>query len=171
MVERHLRSHRNSDGGRGSQCLPNGRRRHDAAENGKIDSVWRRQEEIFLLRRAGGGAGSGQGRNPVIAYGREGRYVAWDDAGAKQAVLLSPGTSKPVPLGEQSQFVDLASSGRQSDRCLGRNSRGTKVVRVQVSTRCKRPPASCLTLLVAISPITGKDSQNLRKQTLLTKIG
>ena len=113
-----------------SQCVPNGRRRHDDCGNGKTircsdggkRSPFRGQEEQVL----------GKGRNPVIAYGSKGRYVAWDDVGTKQAVLLSPGTSKPVPLGKQSQFVDLASSVGKVVAAWEEIRGEQKVVRVQV---------------------------------------
>jgi len=102
------------------------------AGNGKIDSVWRRQEEIFAVSPGNEEQVLGKGRNPVIAYGSKGRYVAWDDVGTKQAVLLSPGTSKPVPLGKQSQFVDLASSVGKVVAAWEEIRGEQKVVRVQV---------------------------------------
>ena len=102
------------------------------AGNGKIDSVWRRQEEIFAVSPGKEEQVLGKGRNPVIAYGSKGRYVAWDDVGTKQAVLLSPGTSTPVPLGKQSQFVDLASSVGKVVAAWEETRGEQKVVRVQV---------------------------------------
>jgi len=102
------------------------------AGNGKIDSVWRRQEEIFAVSPGNEEQVLGKGRNPVIAYGSKGRYVAWDDVGTKQAVLLSPGTSKPVPLGKQSQFVDLASSVGKVVAAWEEIRGEQNVVRVQV---------------------------------------
>ena len=103
------------------------------AENGQVDSVWRRQEEIFAASPGKEEKVLGKGRNPVIAYGRNGRYVAWDDAAIKQAVLLSPGTSKAVPLGSGSQFVDLATSSAGEVVAAWEETRGDqKVVRVQV---------------------------------------
>jgi hypothetical protein len=104
-----------------------------SAENGQIDSVWRRQEEIFAASPGKEEKALGKGRNPVIAYGRNGPYIAWDDAEVKQAVLLSPGTSKPVPLGRQSQFVDLATSSAGKVIAAWEETRGEqKVVRVQI---------------------------------------
>jgi hypothetical protein len=101
--------------------------------NGQIDSVWRRQEEIFAASPGKEEKALGKGRNPVIAYGKNGRYVAWDDAEIKQAVLLGPGTSKPVPVGTQSQFVDLATSSAGKVVAAWEETRGEeKVVRVQV---------------------------------------
>jgi len=103
------------------------------AENGQIDSVWRRREEIFAASPGKEEKVLGKGRNPVVAYGRNGRYVAWDDAESKQAVLLSPGMSKAVPLGTQSQFVDLATSSAGKVVAAWEETRGEqKVVRVQV---------------------------------------
>ena len=74
-----------------------------------------------------------KGRSPVIAYGRDGRYVAEDDTGSKQAVLLIPGMSKPGPLGTQSQFVDPATSSADHVVAAWEENRWEeKVVRVQV---------------------------------------
>jgi len=103
-----------------------------AVGHGRIDSVWRRQEEIFAVSPGKEEQVLGKGRNPVIVYGSKGRYVAWDDVGTKQAVLLSPGTSKPVPLGKQSQFVDLASSVGKVVAAWEETRGEQKVVRVQV---------------------------------------
>lgn len=102
------------------------------SEKGQIDSVWRRQEEIFVVSPGKDEKALGKGRNPVIAYGRGGRYVAWDDAESKQAVLLSPGTSKPIPLGTQSQFADLATSGGRVVAAWEETRGEQKLVRVQV---------------------------------------
>ncbi|MGH9429668.1 MAG: hypothetical protein ACRD2L_25565, partial [Terriglobia bacterium] len=104
-----------------------------SAKNGQIESVWRRREEIFAASPGKEETALGKGWNPVIAYGRNGRYVAWDDAGSKHAVLLSPGASKPVPLGTQSQFVDLATGLAGSVVAAWEETRGEqRVVRVQV---------------------------------------
>jgi len=104
-----------------------------SAGSGQIDSVWRRQEEVFAASPGKVEKALGKGRNPVIAYGRNGRYVAWDDAETKQSVLLSPGTSMPVPLGTQSQFVDLATSSAGEVVAAWEETRGEhKVIRVQV---------------------------------------
>jgi len=46
--------------------------------------------------------------------------------------LLSPGTSKPVPLGTQSQFVDLASSVGKVVAAWEETRGEQKTVRVQV---------------------------------------
>jgi hypothetical protein len=102
------------------------------AENGQIDSVWRREEEVYAASPGKDEQALGQGRNPVIVYGPKGRYVAREDTGSKQAVLLSPGTSKPVPLGTQSQFVDLASSTGKVVAAWEETRGEQKVVRVQV---------------------------------------
>ena len=103
------------------------------ARNGTIDSVWRRQEEVFVFSPGKEEEKAlGKGRNPVIAYGTKGRYVAWDDAVSQQAVLLSPGTSSPVPLGKQSQFVDLASSADNVVAAWEETRGEQKTVRVQV---------------------------------------
>ena len=100
---------------------------------GQIHSVWRRQGEIYAAVPGKQEEELGKGRNPVIAYGRHGRYVAWDDTESKQAVFLGPGMSKPAPLGIQSQFVDLVTSSAGKVVAAWEETRGEqKVVRVQV---------------------------------------
>ncbi len=100
---------------------------------GQIHSVWRRQGEIYAAVPGKQEEELGKGRNPVIAYGRHGRYVAWDDTESKQAVFLSPGMLKPAPLGVQSQFVDLVTSSAGKVVAAWEETRGEqKVVRVQV---------------------------------------
>jgi len=101
--------------------------------SGQVDSVWRRWEEIFVASPGMEEKALGRGRNPVIAYGKAGRYVAWEDAEMKQAVLLSPAASNPVRLGTQSQFVDLATSSAGKIVAAWEETRGDlKIVRVQV---------------------------------------
>jgi BNR repeat-like domain len=103
------------------------------AGDGQIDSVWRRQEDIFVASASEEEKVLGKGRNPVIAYGKAGRYVAWEDAESKGAVLHRPGAAKPVTLGTQSQFVDLASTSSGQVAAAWEETRGDyRVVRVQV---------------------------------------
>ena len=103
-----------------------------SSEDGQVESVWRRQEEIFVAS-AGKEERLGKGRNPVVTHGPAGRYVAWEDAESKQVVLLSPGSSKPVPLGSQGQFVDLSMSSAGKVVAAWEETHGQqKVIRVQV---------------------------------------
>jgi len=49
------------------------------AGNETIDCVWRPQDEVFAVSPGQEQEKAlGKGRNPVIAYGPKGRYVAWD---------------------------------------------------------------------------------------------
>jgi hypothetical protein len=104
-----------------------------SVSTGQIHSVWRRQSEVYAAIPGKEEELLGKGRNPVIAYGRHGRYVAWDDNESKQAVFLGPGMSKPTPLGMQSQFVDLVTSSGGKVVAAWEEARGEqKVIRVQV---------------------------------------
>ena len=97
------------------------------AGNGQIDSVWRRQEEIFAASPGKEEQVLGKGRNPVIAYGskwplcRLGRY-------RKQAGRVpQSGDVKAGPVGHTKPVCrPRYQFSRQSSRCLGGNSRGTK---------------------------------------------
>ena len=103
------------------------------ATTGQIHSVWRRQGEIYAAAPGKEEEFLGKGRNPVITYGRNGRYVAWDDTESKQAVFLSPGMLEPASLGIQSQFVDLATTSAGKVVAAWEETREKqKVVRVQV---------------------------------------
>ncbi|MSO22339.1 MAG: exo-alpha-sialidase [Acidobacteria bacterium] len=57
------------------------------AEHGQIESVWRRQDEICAASPGKDEEALGKGRNPVIANGRDGRYVAWDETRGEQKVV------------------------------------------------------------------------------------
>lgn len=79
--------------------------------NGKVSAAWRREDKVYVSGLNDAETLVGTGRNPVIAQGTRGRYVAWEDTAAKAGVLLPPGASRPRPLGHKSQYIDLIATG------------------------------------------------------------
>lgn len=75
--------------------------------DGQVTSVWRRQEEVYVSTLGGQERLLGKGKNPVIAYGKKGAFIAWEDAAMKGVVLLSPGQAHPGPIALQSRSIDL----------------------------------------------------------------
>jgi hypothetical protein len=71
------------------------------------ETVWRRGGEIFLAPLNNTEQLLGNGKDPVIAWGTNGRYVAWHDSTAKGLVVLAPGASAPVQLGSKGAYVNL----------------------------------------------------------------
>jgi hypothetical protein len=71
------------------------------------ETVWRRQDEIFLDAGEGQEQRVGRGKNPAIVSSAKGKYVAWQDESRQSVALLTPGVATPVPLGIDSAFVDL----------------------------------------------------------------
>jgi hypothetical protein len=77
---------------------------------GQVVSTWRRHDEIYVSMLDEEEVLIGQGKNPVIAYGKKGRCLAWEDAATKSIMLLSPDQSHPRLLGTQSRYIDLAAA-------------------------------------------------------------
>ncbi len=78
------------------------------SRDGVPETIWRREDQIFVARPSGPEQLVGKGRNPAIAYGAKGKYLAWQDVSEKSVVLLTPGAKAPVRLGTNSAYVDLA---------------------------------------------------------------
>jgi hypothetical protein len=64
-------------------------------ENGTIDSVWRRDRDVFLSHGSSDEQRLGSGMQPTIARSENGEYVAWIDARGGALRLLEPGQSVP----------------------------------------------------------------------------
>ena len=77
------------------------------SRDGVPEAIWRREDQIFVSRPNGPEELVGKGRNPVIADGAKGRYLAWQDISEKNVVVLTPGAKVPVRLGTNSAYVDL----------------------------------------------------------------
>ncbi len=100
--------------------------------NSRVAAVWRREDKVYVSGLNDAETLVGTGRNPVIAQGTTGNYIAWEDTATKTGVLLAPGTSRPLPLGQKSQYIDLAQfNGRIA--AAWEETRGEhQVVRLQV---------------------------------------
>jgi hypothetical protein len=99
---------------------------------GQVVSVWRREDRIYMSTLDAEEVLIGQGKNPVIAYGKKGRYLAWEDAAAKNVMLLSPNQTDPRPLGTQSRYVDLAVASNGSVAAAWEEASGQeKIIKVQ----------------------------------------
>jgi hypothetical protein len=73
-------------------------------------SVWRRAEGIYELEDGKAEKEIGRGKNPAVAAGLHGVYVAWNQGPSIQ--LLRPGAKAPVTLSESGAFVSLSSDGK-----------------------------------------------------------
>jgi BNR repeat-like domain len=103
---------------------------------GEVVSVWRREDRIYMSTLDAEEVLVGHGKNPVIAYGKKGRYLAWEDAAAKNVMLLSPNQTEPRSLGTQSRYVDLAVASNGSvaaawEEASGQNG-NKKIIKVQM---------------------------------------
>lgn len=97
------------------------------------ETAWRREDRIFVSRTGGAEQPVGRGRNPVIAYGTKGRYVAWQDSSEKSVVLLAPDAKEPVRLGTNSTYVDLiAGPGGTVIAAWEEGDKEKKIVKVQI---------------------------------------
>jgi hypothetical protein len=74
-------------------------------DKGETISVWRRDKDIYLA--AGGGAEKklGSGKDPAIAIGRAGHYVAWTADSTIQ--LISPTKQAPATLSNEGAYPQL----------------------------------------------------------------
>lgn len=74
--------------------------------DGKAVTVWRRESTIFTARTGETERPVHEGRNPAIAVGTEGAYLAWTDENGLEARI--PGHSDPVVLDPEGQYPQLA---------------------------------------------------------------
>jgi hypothetical protein len=72
---------------------------------GKIVTAWRRGSDVYIAPEAGAETLIHEGKNPAIAAGPEGLYVAWT---SPQGVFARvPGHTDPVSLDGEGAFVQL----------------------------------------------------------------
>jgi hypothetical protein len=72
---------------------------------GKLVSAWRRGNEIFLTQEGGAEKMVHEGKNPAIASGAEGIYIAWTSPDGVFARV--PGKTEPVQLDAAGAFVQV----------------------------------------------------------------
>ena len=73
-------------------------------------SVWRRQTSIFMARGRGAEERVAEGRDPTVASGPDGTYIAW--TGTDGLLLRRPGAGRTDVLDRRGSFPALAGSGR-----------------------------------------------------------
>ena len=78
------------------------------SDKGEVVTAWRRDKEVFGTRGHGPEMRLGTGKDPSVAIGRAGPYIAWTSASAIH--LLTPGKTEPsvlAPEGAYSQLLAL----------------------------------------------------------------
>jgi hypothetical protein len=71
-------------------------------------SIWRRETTIFLAGESNREESVGEGRDPAVASGPEGTYLAW--TGPEGVLLRRPGAVAPEILDRRGSFAALAGS-------------------------------------------------------------
>jgi BNR repeat-like domain len=79
------------------------------AADGRIVSVWRREDQVYLAPAGGMETKIEEGKDPAIAATSEGVYAAWSTAAGLRARV--PGKPAPVPLAPEGGYVQLAAFG------------------------------------------------------------
>ncbi len=74
-------------------------------DKGEVVSVWRREKEIFTASGKGPERKIGTGKDPAIASGRSGIYMAWTYSSAVHALL--PGKTEPIVLSPEGGYTQL----------------------------------------------------------------
>ena len=73
--------------------------------HGKLVSVWRRENEVYIAKEGSREWKIETGKDPAIATGPGGVYVVWNSGSAVHA--LSPSEPKPIVLAKQGAFPQL----------------------------------------------------------------
>lgn len=74
-------------------------------DEGELVSVWRREKGIYTAGSRGAEKKLGTGKDPAIAVGRSGTYIAWTSASTIQ--LISPGKEDPATLSSEGAYPQL----------------------------------------------------------------
>jgi hypothetical protein len=75
------------------------------SDKGEVVSVWRREKEIFTTTGSGPEKVIGTGKDPSIAIGKAGTYIAWTSVPGIHA--LTPGKGDPVVLAAEGAYPQL----------------------------------------------------------------
>lgn len=75
------------------------------AGKGQLVSVWRREKDIFTASENGPEKKIGTGKDPSVAVGKAGVYVAWTFASAVHALI--PGRMEPVIVSSDGGYPQL----------------------------------------------------------------
>ena len=74
--------------------------------DGRVSTLWRREETLFASDPERPEQALGSGRNPALAATRRGPYVAWSEG--KAVLLRRPGAQQPEVLAEDGGFPSMA---------------------------------------------------------------
>ena len=78
--------------------------------SGKPVTAWRRDKAVFVAAAGAREREVGAGKDPSIAAGREGAFVAWSTPEGLE--LLRPGAAAPETLATGGEYVNLAAGAR-----------------------------------------------------------
>ena len=79
-------------------------------DSGRVKTVWRRELTVFTTEGAARPERPvGSGRNPAVAAGRKGAYVAWTRDGT--VLLAKPGVEGPQSLAQDGAFPSMVALG------------------------------------------------------------
>ena len=74
-------------------------------QKGTVNTVWRREGQIFTTSGQDEERLIGTGKNPALGSGKSGEYFAWNDGPALK--LLKPGQKEPQLLAAEGSFASL----------------------------------------------------------------
>ena len=92
---------------------------------GKVISVWRRQDTVYLNRASKPEVIVAKGKNPAIAAGKDGAYLAWSGPSGLMAQI--PGSWEPIALAGDGNYPSLVVVG--SSVLAAWESKGKIVIR------------------------------------------
>jgi hypothetical protein len=75
-------------------------------QNGRVTTIWRREETLFASDADGSEEPLGPGRNPAVAVTRGGVYAAWTDG--KAVLMTKPTVRWPETIIEEGGFPSIA---------------------------------------------------------------
>ena len=78
-------------------------------KNSKPVTVWRREDAIYITMPDDLEREVHTGKDPSVAFGRDGAYIAWQDVDGIQ--VRTPGRVEPTTLDPEGSYVQLASLG------------------------------------------------------------
>jgi hypothetical protein len=77
--------------------------------DGNVISVWRRQDTIYMNRDGQREVIVAKGKNPAIAAGKDGAYLAWSSPSGLMAQI--PGSREPIALADDGGYPSLVAVG------------------------------------------------------------
>lgn len=78
------------------------------ASDGKVVTVWRRANKVYLAPAGTRETVLDEGKDPAVAFGREGAYVVWSHGPGLRARV--PGKSEPVALADEGGYAQVVAA-------------------------------------------------------------